>query len=109
MAKIGGEYPFVNEIRGVFERKKKGDTAIVSRMVYGNIVAAKVTYSDKEPTMGQIALQQRFATAARRASADMEDPDKKAEWKAVAEASHGKYKAARGAAFAAYYTDLGNQ
>lgn len=109
MAKISGEYPYVTELRGVFERKKKGDTAIVARMVYGNIVAAKVTYSDKEATMGQLAGQARFAEAARRASADMLDLNKKAEWKAVAEASHGKYKTAYGAAFASYYTEIGNE
>lgn len=109
MAKISGEYPYVTEIRGVFERKKKGETAIVGRMVYGNIVASKVTYSDKDPTMGQLAQQQRFAEASRRAAADMLDLEKKTEWQAVAEASHGKYKTARGAAFSAYYTEIGNE
>jgi hypothetical protein len=33
----------------------------------------------------------------------MADPEKKAEWQAVADASHGKFKTARGAAFAVYY------
>lgn len=105
MAKVSGEYPYVTELRGVFERKKKGDTAIVSRMVYGNIVAAKVTYSDKEATMGQLGNQRRFSWAASKAAADMLDLEKKAEWQAIADASHGKYKTARGAAFAAYYTE----
>ena len=38
----------------------------------------------------------------------MLDLDKKLEWQAVAEASNGKYKTARGAAFAAYYAEAGN-
>ena len=109
MAKISGEYPYVTELRGVFERKKKGETAIVARMVYGNVVAAKVTYSDKEPTMGQLNGQARFAWAASKAAEDMLDLEKKAEWQAVAEASHGKYKTARGAAFAAYYVEYVDQ
>lgn len=105
MAKISGNYPYVTELRGVFERKKKGETAIVARMVYGNVVAAKVTYSDKDATMGQLGNQRRFTWAAEKAAADMLDLDKKAEWQAVAVASRGKYKTARGAAFAAYYTE----
>lgn len=105
MAKISGEYPYVTELRGVFERKKKGDTAIVARMVYGNIVAAKTTYSDAPETAKQLANQTRFSYAAGMASADMADPDKKAEWQQVAEYSHGKYKTARGAAFASYYAN----
>ena len=107
MAKISGEYPYVTELRGVFERKHKGDTAIVARKVYGNVVAAKVTYSDKDASMAQLAQQERFAAAARLASQDMEDIDKKAEWQAIADASNGKYKTARGAAFAAYYAEAG--
>lgn len=105
MAKISGEYPYVTELRGVFERKHPGDTAIVARMVYGNIVAAKVTYSDKEPTANQLALRARFATAASQAADDMLDPDKKAEWHEIAMASNGRWKTARGAAFSSYYQD----
>ena len=47
----------------------------------------------------KLALQTRH----RRAAADMADPEKNAEWQAVANASHGKFKTARGAAFAVYY------
>ena len=35
----------------------------------------------------------------------MADPDKKAEWQEIATASHGRWKTARGAAFASYYAD----
>ena len=105
MAKIEGSYPYVSQLNGVFERKHKGDTAIVARTVYGQTIACKVTYSDKEPTAEQLALRARFATAATQAAADMADPDKRAEWQEIADASHGKYKTARGAAFASYYAD----
>lgn len=104
MAIIKSDYPYIAEISGTFERKHKGDVAIVVRNVYGKNVASKVTYSDKDPSMAQLAQQERFAQAARLASQDMEDIDKKAEWQAIADASNGKYKTARGAAFAAYYT-----
>lgn len=103
MAKINGQYPYVTEIRGVFERKRKGETTIVAREVYGQTIANKVTYSDKEPTAAQLANEERFATASSRANADMQDPDKKAEWQAIADASNGKWKTARGAAFASYF------
>ncbi|MBO5086566.1 MAG: hypothetical protein J6B65_04935 [Paludibacteraceae bacterium] len=61
--------------------------------------------SKKDPTMAQLAQQERFAQAASKAADDMADIDKKAEWQAIAEASNGKYKTARGAAFAVYYAD----
>jgi hypothetical protein len=105
MAKIEGSYPYVSQLNGVFERKHKGDTAIVARTVYGQTIACKVTYSDKNPTANQLALRARFATAASKAADDMLDPDKKAEWHEIAMASHGKWKTARGAAFASYYAD----
>lgn len=88
---------------GAYKRGKKGDTRIVVRTIYGNSYANPVTYSDKPATAAQLAVQERFATAQAQASADMLDPDKKAEWKAIADASNGRYKTARGAAFANYY------
>ena len=53
--------------------------------------------------VNNLEAQERFASAASKAAADMADPEKKAEWQAVADASHGKFKTARGAAFAVYY------
>ena len=53
--------------------------------------------------VNNLEAQERFASAAAKAAADMADPEKKAEWQAVADASHGKFKTARGAAFAVYY------
>lgn len=105
MARIQGDMPFVMSQHGSYKKGHKGDTRIVTRTVYGNTYANPVTYSDKEPTAAQIAAQARFTTASAKASADMLDPEKKAEWKAIADASHGKYKTARGAAFAHYYQE----
>lgn len=102
MARIQGEMPFVMSQHGSYKKGHKGDTRIVTRTIYGNTYANPVTYSDKEPTAAQIAAQAAFADAASKAAADMADPEKKAEWQAVADASHGKYKTARGAAFASY-------
>lgn len=36
-------------------------------------------------------------------SADMADPDKRAEWQEVTDNSNGRYKTARGVALASYY------
>lgn len=105
MARIQGDMPFVMSQHGAYKKGKKGETRIVVRTIYGNTYANPVTYSDKDATAAQIAAQTRFSTASSQASADMADPDKKAEWQAVADASRGKYKTARGAAFAHYYRE----
>ena len=88
---------------GVSGKLDKDDNLVFSQR-YGNTHAWEHEPSKKDPTPGQLAGQARFAVAATQASADMADPDKKAEWQAVAEASNGRYKTARGAAFAAYYS-----
>jgi hypothetical protein len=44
--------------------------------------------------VNNLEAQERFVAAASKAAADMADPEKKAEWQAVADASHGKYKTA---------------
>lgn len=103
MAQIKGDFPFVAQMSGVFERKRQGDTAIVVTERYGAMYATKVTYAVTEPTAAQLIARERFTTASGQASADMRDPEKKEEWKAIAEASNGKYKTPYGAAFASYY------
>lgn len=103
MAKIQGDMPFVMSQHGAYKKGKKGDTRIVVRTVYGNTYANPVTYSTAPPTAAQLAVQERFATAQTQASADMADPEKKAEWKEVVANSNGRYKTPRGAAFAHYY------
>lgn len=103
MARIQGDMPFVMSQHGAYKKGHKGDTRIVVRTIYGNTYANPVTYSDKEPSAAQTAAMARFKSAAQRAAADMADPEKKMEWQAIADASHGKIKTARGAAFQSYY------
>ena len=100
MAKFNLAAPF----EGVSGKLDKDDSLVFSQR-YGATHAWEVEPSKKEPTANQLALRARFATAATQAAQDMADPDKRAEWQEVADASHGKYKTARGAAFASYYAD----
>lgn len=104
MAKFNLAAPF----EGVSGKLDKDDNLVFSQR-YGETYAWEHEPSKKDPTMAQLAQQERFAQAASRAADDMADLDKKLEWQAVAEASHGKYKTARGAAFAAYYAEIGNE
>ena len=103
MAKFDLYAPF----KGVSGKLDKDDELVFSQR-YGATYAWEVEKSKKDPTMAQLAQQERFAQAASKAADDMLDLDKKLEWQAVAEASNGKYKTARGAAFAAYYAEAGN-
>ena len=89
----------VDGISGKFDKNER----LVFSKRFGATYALEMTPSQKEPTAAQIAGRERFSTAATQAAADMADPEKKAEWQAVADASGGKYKTARGAAFASYY------
>ena len=92
----------ISMIDGMSGKLNKKEKVVFSKR-YGNIHAWEVEPSDKAPTADQIAARARFADASSKAAADMKDPQKKAEWQAVADASGGKYKTARGAAFASYY------
>lgn len=89
----------IEGIRG----KLDGTENLVFSKRYGQTYAWEMRPSTKEPTAAQLVCMERFAVAATKASADMADPEKKEEWQAVAEASNGKWKTARGAAFASYY------
>ena len=99
MAKFNLSAPF----EGVSGKLDKDDNLVFSQR-YGATHAWEVEHSQKDPTPAQLAVRERFATATAQAAADMADPDKKAQWKAVADASAGKYKTPRGAAFASYYS-----
>ena len=94
----------IEGIRG----KLDGTENLVFSKRYGQTYAWEMRPSKKDPTMAQLAQQERFSQAASKAADDMADIDKKAEWQAIADASNGKYKTARGAAFAAYYAEAGN-
>ena len=89
----------VDAIKGKLDKNEK----LVFSKRFGTTYAWEMTPSTKEPTAAQLAVRERFATAATQAATDMADPDKKAEWKAISDASAGKWKTARGAAFASYY------
>ena len=100
MAKFNLAAPF----EGVSGKLDKDDSLVFSQR-YGATHAWEVEHSTKPPTAAQTAAQERFAAAASKAAADMADPEKKAEWQAIANASNGKWKTARGAAFASYYNE----
>lgn len=91
----------ISLIDGMSGKLNKKEKVVFSNR-YGNIHAWEVEHSTKPATSNQLAAQAKFATAAAQAAADMKDPEKKAEWQAVADASNGKWKTARGAAFASY-------
>jgi hypothetical protein len=93
----------ISLIESIHGKLDKDENFVFSKR-YGNTHVWEVEPSTKEPTANQLAQQMRFATAASQAAEDMKDPDKKAEWQSVAEASNGKWKTARGAAFASYYS-----
>ena len=103
MAKFNLYAPF----EGCSGKLDKDDNLVFSQR-YGTTYAWEVEPSKKDPSMAQLAQQERFAQAASKAADDMADIDKKAEWQAIADASNGKYKTARGCAFAAYYAEAGN-
>ena len=92
----------ISVVDGISGKLDKNEKLVFSKR-FGNTYAWEMTPSTKEPTAAQLAAQERFSTAAVQAANDMADPDKKAEWKAISAASAGKWKTARGAAFASYY------
>lgn len=93
----------ISLIDGMSGKLNKKEKVVFSKR-YGNIHAWEVKHTEQDPTAAQIAARTRFSTASTKAAADMADPEKKAEWQEVADASKGKYKTARGAAFASYYS-----
>ena len=89
----------VDGIKGKLDKNEK----LVFSKRFGQTYAWEMTPSTLDPTSAQLAARERFSTAATQAAADMADPEKKAEWQAIAEASNKKWKTARDAAFASYY------
>lgn len=104
MAKVGFDTGGIDALRGRTNGKNKR-TGYYYKEMYGETILVQADWKLQDPTEEQLARRARFATAAVQASADMANPTKKAEWQEVADASHGKYKTARGAAFASYYAD----
>ena len=79
MAKFNLYAPF----EGCSGKLDKDDNLVFSQR-YGTTYAWEVEPSKKEPTEEQMAHRARFATACTQATADMADPDKRAEWQEVA-------------------------
>jgi hypothetical protein len=104
MAKVGFDTGGIDALRGRTNGKNKR-TGYYYKEMYGETILVQADWKLQEPTETQMARRARFATAATQASADMANPTKKAEWQAVADASNGRYKTARGAAFSSYYAD----
>lgn len=86
---------------------KKEDLVFSNR--FGDIHAWRVNayrgpFNDK-----QTAVHSLFSQASALAATDMADPVTKAEWAEVARNSKGKWKTARGAAFASHFATLKSQ
>ena len=98
MAQITPETP-VKYIRG---KLAKDETTVYS-VRYGQNHAWKA-----DPYLGpwseaQLAVQDKFKTVTALVLADMADPTNKKEWQEKAKASGGRYRTARGCAFAHYW------
>lgn len=104
---MGQKFNLAAPFERVSGKLDKNDSLVFSQR-YGATNAWEVEPSKLDPTSAQLAVRARFATAATIAAQDMADPDKKEEWQAIADASNGKHKTARCAAFAHYYAENSN-
>lgn len=102
MAKVGFDTGGIDALRGRTNAKNKR-TGYYYKEMYGETILVQADWKRQDPSPAQLSAQARFATASELANQDMQNPTKKAEWQAIADASNGKYKTARGAAFASYY------
>lgn len=95
----------IGQIFGRVNGKNKRTGYYYRRGYNDETILVQADWELQTPSAVQLANRTRFATAASQAADDMADPDKRAEWQEIANASHGKWKTARGAAFASYYAD----
>lgn len=107
MAKIGFDTGGIDAIRGRVNGKNKR-TGYYYKEMYGETILVQADWKYKEPTAAQLACQERFTSAWDKVNIDAKNPEKVEEWKAIAEASRGKHKTWRGAAFASYYAENSN-
>lgn len=105
MAKIGFDTGGIGGIKGRVNGKNKRSGYYYKEM-YGETILIQADWKLQDPSPAQLSAQAKFAEASTLANTDMQNPDKKAEWQMVADASNGKYKTARGAAFASYYNQV---
>lgn len=88
----------INEIRGKLTKREQ----IVFSYRYDQIHAWEQRNPTGVPSEAQIAQRAKFAGVVSMVMIDMANPEKAAEWKQVAINSNGRWKTARGAAFASY-------
>ena len=91
----------------VSKKDKRSGYYFTERLNTPLIVKAK--WDLKDATAAQLAVREKFASAWTKVKADAANPDKVEEWRAIAEASNGKWKTWRGAAFASYFSSTGGE
>lgn len=93
----------IGQIYGRTNAKNKRTGYYYKRSYRGETILVQADWKLQAGTAAQVAVRIRFATASTMAAADMQNPEKKAEWQEIADNSNGKYVTAYGAAFANYY------
>ena len=73
---------------------------------YGKIYVISLRKNSMPPSEAQLANRKLFKLAYFKVAFDLADPVKKAAWQTLADNSDGKYKTARGIAFASYFAQL---
>lgn len=91
----------------ISKKDKRSGYYFTERLSTPLIVKAK--WDLKDPSVAQLAVREKFVNAWAKVKLDAANPEKIEEWRAVAEASNGKYKTWRGAAFASYYAQGGGE
>ncbi len=98
MAKI--ETPeHIKSIKG----KVDGDGNNYYSRRFGSTYLVNCEYTPRDPSPAQLAAQEKFKNVLALVAIDMAAPETKAQWQEKANQSNGKYKTARGAAFAYHY------
>ncbi len=95
----------IGVITGMSGKLNKSEKLVFSNR-YDNVHAWEMNNPTGDPTEAQLAHRELFAQTITLVTAEMNDATKKAEWQAVADNSNGKWKTARGAAFASIYASL---
>lgn len=105
MAKVDMNTGGIGQIYGRTNAKNKRTGYYYKRGYNDETILVQADWKEQIASAAQLAAQARFKSAAQKAAADMADPEKKMEWQAIADASNGKIRTARGAAFRSYYNE----
>lgn len=89
-------------VKGMSGKADKDDELVFSTR-YGTIHAWEMKVKEQEFTDAQTAVHEKFKRVNALVMADFADPEKKKEWEEKSRQSNGKYKTARGCAFAHYW------